>query len=89
MYKHTPGFYTIELHRTKCQHDISRTALGHQNNDRTINDFNATMCDYLIATARQKLNSADKINAIEDIAYQHIKMSRIKRWLFDKKQRIK
>ena len=90
MSEHTPGFYAIELQRMARQHDISRAALTRNlHNDEIVSEYNATMVDYLAATVRHNLGTDDKITAIEDMAYQYIKMSHIKQILWNIKQRLK
>ena len=90
MSEHTHGFYAIELQRIARQHDISRaTLIRTPHNDKIVSEYNATMVDYLAATVHHNLRMDDKITAIEDMAYQYIKMSRIKQILWDIKQRLK
>ena len=89
MSEHTPGFYAIQLHRIKQNQDNLRTALAHTPKEYILDEYNANLLDLLGASVRHHLGTDDKIDAAHDMAYEYIKMSPIKQWLFNKKQRIK
>jgi hypothetical protein len=90
MNKHTPGFYLIELQRTQRQYDIACAKLAHApHNDKVALKYNATRGDYVLALIKNSPFTDDTITEIENRAYEYIKMSRMKRLIFDIKSHFK
>ena len=90
MNRHTPGFYLIELQRTRRQCDIAFAKLAHgPHNDKVALEYDATCVDYVLAFISHSSRTDDKITEIENRAYEYIKMSRINRLIFDIKSHFK
>ena len=60
-----------------------------EKSEKALAEYNANLVDLLGANVRHNLCTDDKITAIENMAYQYIKMSRIKQLIFDIKSRFK
>lgn len=88
MNEHTPGFYLIELQRTQRQYDIACAKLARDpHNDKVALEYKATRGDYVLALINHSPRTDDEITEIENRAYEHIKMSRIKRLISNIKSR--